>query len=195
MNGDTVNPMTPSQSGKSKSTSQASKHVQDVRHGLQLNRTPVEDMDALKKFPEPQQIGAELCAEARHSDIPGEKLQYLKAQRAKYASRNERTFFAEFYSILHSVSREVKTSSLHIPAGWEARDWAEDGLDQNHDKLFRPNSVPKAEFKDPKMQAIIEECVHISNPQPDLAYGKWPDNSCRSMKQEKGLTIVAQVTI
>lgn len=56
--------------------------------------------------------------------------------------------------------------------GWAERDWADDGLDENDDRIFQAGSVPRVSVMEGNQKAILDDLARISNPQPDIIYGE-----------------------
>lgn len=174
---DSVDMATPQQS---KTTSKLSKHVEDVRQILRLNDMPVEADGVLEAYPKIMATAETLLENPRHSPPPTkEQLANIQKTRKKYATRNETTFIQKFFGVFRSISRQVNINrdDLQIPAGWETRDWEEDGLDENDDKLLRDGSVPKIVTLSETQRLILNDLPHISNPKPDILYGMYPSPS------------------
>ncbi|KAL8651105.1 MAG: hypothetical protein Q9210_003445, partial [Variospora velana] len=171
--GETVNMTTPKKSSNT-STSKLSKHIEDVRQVLRLNDMPVEADAALQAYPEVMQYAQDLLEDPRHSPpLTKERLGSIQKNRKKFSSRNETTFTRKFFGVFQSVERDVKEreGDLQVPVGWVSRDWEEDGLDENDDKLFRAGCVPKIKTFNEAQKKLLQGLPSISKPQPDILYG------------------------
>ncbi|KAL8920543.1 MAG: hypothetical protein Q9208_006165 [Pyrenodesmia sp. 3 TL-2023] len=155
-------------------TSKLSKHIEDVRQILRLNNMLVEADGVLEAYPQIMAIAEQLLEAPRHSPPPTKKqMSSMQKTRKKYATRNETTFTKKFFGVFHSITREVKVhrDNLQVPIGWEARDWEDDGLDENDGKLMRDGSVPKIVTSNESQKLILNDLPNISNPKPDILYG------------------------
>ncbi|KAL9039960.1 MAG: hypothetical protein Q9180_002212 [Flavoplaca navasiana] len=156
------------------STSKLAPHIEDVRQILKLNGMPVQADGVLETYPQIMTVAQQLLEKDRHSPPPTkEQLAQIEYTRKKYASRNETTFVKKFFGIFHSVKREVSVQrdNLMIPAEWETRDWEDDGLDENDDKLLRDGSVPSIVPTSEAQKLLLNDLPRISNPKPDILYG------------------------
>ncbi|KAI4127880.1 MAG: hypothetical protein LQ341_006746 [Variospora aurantia] len=170
--GDIASMDTPKKS--SDRTSKLSKHIEDVRQILKLNDMLVQADGVLEAYPEIMASAEQLLENPRHSPPPTkEQLTSIQKTRKKYATRNETTFTNKFFGVFRSIAREVKVhqDDLQVPIGWEARDWEDDGLDENDDKLMRDGSVPKIVTLSETQKLILDDLPNISNPKPDILYG------------------------
>ncbi|KAL9028084.1 MAG: hypothetical protein Q9196_003491, partial [Gyalolechia fulgens] len=173
----------------SRSTSSLSKEVGTVREILYLNGLSMDDSTARKTFHEDINKARDLVTELRYSAPSKQLLDEIDETRLDYSDRNETTFTNKFFSVFQSKSRQVKQvaqggcaqadneeeidgqADLHIPAGWAARDWADDGLDENDNRVFQAGCVPRIGSANKNHKAILNDLPRISNPQPDLIYG------------------------
>lgn len=138
---------------------------------------PIEADEVLQAYPNIMETAEKLLEKPRHSPPPTkEQLASIQNTRKKYASRNETTFTQKFFGVFRSISREVSVNrdDLQVPAGWETRDWEEDGLDENDEKLLRDGSIPKIITLSETQKLIFDDLPHISNPKPDILYGRYP---------------------
>ncbi|KAL8884140.1 MAG: hypothetical protein Q9215_007747 [Flavoplaca cf. flavocitrina] len=156
------------------STSKLASHIEDVRQILKLNGMPVQADGVLETYPQIMTIAQQLLEKDRHSPPPTkEQLAQIEHTRKKYASRNETTFVQKFFGVFNTVKREVSVQrdNLNLPAEWESRDWEQDGLDENDDKLLRDGSVPIIVPTGEAQKLILSDLPRISNPKPDILYG------------------------
>lgn len=183
-------------SGVSKaSTSALSAEVGQVREILYLNGLRMDDTTAAETSKEEIQEARELLVKPRHSDPSKELLHGINKTRLDYADRNETTFTTKFFGVFQSQSRHAKQEAqynldqdaddqegndpdsadqeeLHLPVGWAARDWEDDGLDANYNRVFQAGSVPQLDSMDENQKAILGKLPRISEPQPDILYGE-----------------------
>ncbi|KAL8904218.1 MAG: hypothetical protein Q9207_003406 [Kuettlingeria erythrocarpa] len=153
-------------SGVSKaSTSALSAKVGQVREILYLNGLRVDDTTAAETFGKEIQKARELLVKPRHSDPSNELLHGINMTSLDYADRNKTTLTTRFFGVFQSQSRHAKQEAqgnlnqdvddqegmdpdnidqeeLYIPAGWAARDWANDGLDSSNNRVFQAGSMP-----------------------------------------------------
>ncbi|KAL8992872.1 MAG: hypothetical protein Q9188_007478 [Gyalolechia gomerana] len=182
---------TPQRSSEaSRTTSAISKQAGYVREILELNRLSIDDARARKAFHEGIDKAKKLISEPRHSEPSKQLLDDIDQVRMDYADRNETTFTNKFFGVFQSKSRHVKQQqqqqqaqgghdqgdsdqegNLHVPIGWAARDWADDGLDENDNRIWQGGSVPRISPMDENQKAILKDLPKLSNPQPDLLYG------------------------
>ncbi|KAL8943618.1 MAG: hypothetical protein Q9211_000925, partial [Gyalolechia sp. 1 TL-2023] len=173
----------------SRSTSSLSKEVGTVREILYLNGLSMDDSTARKTFHEDINKARDLVTELRYSAPSKQLLDEIDETRLDYSDRNETTFTNKFFGVFQSKSRQVKQvaqggcaqadneeeidgqADLYIPAGWAARDWADDGLDENDNRVFQAGCVPRIGSANKNHKAILNDLPRISNPQPDLIYG------------------------
>ncbi|KAL8802763.1 MAG: hypothetical protein Q9182_003598 [Xanthomendoza sp. 2 TL-2023] len=89
------------------------------------------------------------------------------------------SFTYRFFGVFRAKSRYVQPretdhdddTTFHIPESWGARDWEDDGLDENHDRVFQAGVVPKLLPLNDSQKAILEDLPKISNPQPAIIFG------------------------
>lgn len=182
-------------SATSKTTSSMSKQVASVREILWLNGLSINDTAARKAFQEEINQTKDLIKAPRYSDPSKQLLDRIDQIRLQYADRNETTFTNKFFGVFQSQSRHVKQNArschgqgnedeegdlqenrdqenLHVPVGWATRDWEDDGLDENNNRVFQAGSVPRIHSLDENHQAILKDLPRISNPQPDILHGQ-----------------------
>ncbi|KAI4119509.1 MAG: hypothetical protein LQ345_000611 [Seirophora villosa] len=171
-----------------------SKQVASVREILWLNGLSINDTAARKAFQEEINQTKDLIKAPRYSDPSKQLLDRIDQIRLQYADRNETTFTNKFFGVFQSQSRHVKQNArschgqgnedeegdlqenrdqenLHVPVGWATRDWEDDGLDENNNRVFQAGSVPRIHSLDENHQAILKDLPRISNPQPDILHG------------------------
>ncbi|KAL8759359.1 MAG: hypothetical protein Q9184_003646, partial [Pyrenodesmia sp. 2 TL-2023] len=182
-------------SGTSKgNTSSMSADVGQVRQILHLNGLRMDDPAAAETFEDYINEARDLLTNPRHSETSKQLLQGINKIRINYADRNETTFTNKFFGVFQSQSRHVEQAAqgsrnqggdgdqgeelqnidqgdLLVPKGWAARDWADDGLDANYNRVFQAGSVPKLDSIDENYKSILDKLPRISKPQPDLLYG------------------------
>lgn len=138
----------------------------------------------------------DLITEPRHSAPSKQLLDEIDETRLHYSDRNETTFTNKFFGVFQSKCRQVKLQAqgdsaqpdndeeiddqadsnqgdFHVPAGWAARDWADDGLDENDNRVFQAGSVPRIGSANENHKAILNDLPRISNPQPDIIHGEF----------------------
>lgn len=158
----------------STTTSKISAHIEEVRQILRLNNMPVEAKGVLDKYPEIMQKAQELLENPRQSPtLAGTRLSKVQNMRQKYATRNETTFTKKFFGVFHPEARTIQKdrNDLMLPIEYETRDWEDDGLDENDDKLMREDAVPKMTNLSDAQKGILDALPRISQPKPDLLYG------------------------
>ncbi|KAL8970332.1 MAG: hypothetical protein Q9197_003864 [Variospora fuerteventurae] len=178
----------------SRSTSSLSKEVGTVREILYLNGLSMDDPAARKMFRQGIDEARDLVTEPHHSAHSKQLLDEIDETRLDYSDCNETTFTNRFFGVFQSKSRHVKLQAegdnaqpdndeeiadqadsdqgdFHIPAGWAARDWADDGLDENDNRVFQAGSVPRIGSANENHKAILNDLPRISNPQPDIIHG------------------------
>ncbi|KAL8903402.1 MAG: hypothetical protein Q9207_003948 [Kuettlingeria erythrocarpa] len=178
----------------SRSTSSLSKDVGTVREILYLNGLSMDDPTAWKTFREGIEGARDLITKPRHSAPSKQLLDEIDEMRRGYSDRNETTFTNKFFGVFRSRSRQVKQEArrnyapadndkeisdeadsdqgdFHVLTGWAARDWADDGLDENDNRVFQAGSVPRIGSANENHKAILNDLPSISNPQPDILYG------------------------
>ncbi|KAL8988309.1 MAG: hypothetical protein Q9177_002597 [Variospora cf. flavescens] len=178
----------------SRSTSSLSKEVGTVREILYLNGLSMDDPAARKIFRQGIDEARDLITEPRHSAPSKQLLDEIDETRLHYSDRNETTFTNKFFGVFQSKCRQVKLQAqggsaqpdndeeiadqadsdqgdFHVPAGWAARDWADDGLDENDNRVFQAGSVPRIGSANDNHKAILNDLPRISNPQPDIIHG------------------------
>ncbi|KAL8773388.1 MAG: hypothetical protein Q9209_001782 [Squamulea sp. 1 TL-2023] len=183
-------------SSTSKTTSSISHQAGFVREILALKGFPIDDIAARETFLQGINEAKDLLTEPRHSAPSKQLLHQIDQTRVDYADRNETTFTNKFFSVFQSKSRSVsqaiyegrnqrdryqedggsKDSSkvagdIQVPEGWAARDWIDDGLDENDNRVFQAGSVPRISPVEDGQTAILNDLPRISNPQPDIIYG------------------------
>ncbi|KAL8943878.1 MAG: hypothetical protein Q9211_000817, partial [Gyalolechia sp. 1 TL-2023] len=125
----------------SKTTSAISKQAGYVREILELNHLSIDDARAEKTFYEGIDKAKELITEPRNSELSKKQLD------------------------------DIDEGDFYVPIGWAARDWADDGLDENNNRIFQAGSVPQSNAVDENTRAILKDLPKPSSPQPDIIYG------------------------
>ncbi|KAL8716665.1 MAG: hypothetical protein Q9225_006026 [Loekoesia sp. 1 TL-2023] len=176
LNGDMAEPSTPRKSATSKTTSKLSGKAGVVREILELNGLFVDDSAARETGAKVLESSELLVQSPRHSVLTKEQLDKMDEVRRDYAKRNEATFTQKFFGVFRSISREVQRDpgdqgELHVPVDWEAREWDQDGLDENNSRVFRTGAVPKVIPANENQKVILEDLPKVSNPCPDIIYG------------------------
>ncbi|KAL8808575.1 MAG: hypothetical protein Q9200_004238 [Gallowayella weberi] len=204
-NGDMLGFKTPQKSDVSKTTSQLSKHTGRVREILELKGLSIDNQDAREAFKKELDQLEDFLKKPRHSNPSPTLLQEINKRRLDYGDRNEATFTNRFFGVFQCKSRDVQRpemddddeSTFHVPAIWGARDWEDDGLDENHNRVFQAGSVPKIFPLDDDQKAILEDLPKISNPQPDIIFGT--SIKANYTKEERAVistyTTVAQISL
>ncbi|KAL8799555.1 MAG: hypothetical protein Q9182_005794 [Xanthomendoza sp. 2 TL-2023] len=172
-------------SKKTGTTSHISKSTEDVRQILRINRLFMGDDGAEKAFPEVVKFAEELVEGQRLSPPDPAKVIKIQQTRVANASQNETTFTTKFFHVFVGISRQIHSENveLAVPAGSEDREWAEDGLFDVYNTLYRAGSVPTlaSVSKDEGHQALLEGLPKIANPMPDVVYGKEFAQTCRGL--------------
>ncbi|KAL8910875.1 MAG: hypothetical protein Q9171_003874 [Xanthocarpia ochracea] len=189
-------------------TSSLAGEVGQVRETLCLNGLHMEDDDAAKTFQEYLNEARDLLTNPRHSATSKQLLQGIGKIRMDYAiamrPRSPTNSLAYFKAKLDMSSRRRKgedpenidQEDLPVPIGWAARDWVDDGLDANYNRVFQAGSVPKLDSIDENLKAILEKLPEISKPQPDILYGTsikkhYTHEERAVIAQHKGITQIS----
>lgn len=180
---------TPVKSAKSKTTTSLSYHVDAVLRICALNGMHYHNDDAAQVAHNIIDKAERIIGQTRHSPNSKAKLDRLDEVRHQYANRNEATFVNKFIPLFRAVDRHVtrpngaledaNSQDLFLaPAESEIREWEQDGLDENFDRVFRSKSIPKLETDDKAMRAAVDKLPKVANPKPDVVFGKYPAGSC-----------------
>ncbi|KAL9018170.1 MAG: hypothetical protein Q9185_004532 [Variospora sp. 1 TL-2023] len=164
----------------SRSTSSLSKEVGTVREILYLNGLSMDDPAARKMFRQGIDEARDLVKEPHHLAPSKQLLDEIDETRRDYSDRKSRhvKLQAQGDNAQPDNDEEIADQAdsdqgdFHIPAGWAARDWADDGLDENGNRVFQAGSVPRIGSANENHKAILNDLPRISNPQPDIIHGE-----------------------
>lgn len=172
-------PVTPSTGSKSTRpgplNSQKSSNILGIRLVMRSNNLPIEDRDAIKRYPEVRKRAVQIIARTRNSPVKPEWQVNLTEVRDQYAVRNETTWIIKFWHALVNPERNIKEKDEHgsylEPEAWKSVAWKKSFLDDNWNADLRTGSVPTLHTDDLNIQELLASLPRVTNPRPDIAFG------------------------
>lgn len=165
-------PVTPYTSSKAAGpvqlNSQKSTDIPGIRLVMRANNLPIEDKNAIKKYPEVRQYAKDIVDQTRNSPVCPEWQDNMTDVLDEYAVRNEATWIEYFWEALQNAQRDIKGIE---PEAWTSATWKKSFLDSNWNADLRTGSVPKLETADVNILELLESLPRITNPRPDIAFG------------------------
>ncbi|KAL8776137.1 MAG: hypothetical protein Q9213_008377 [Squamulea squamosa] len=169
-NGDMAEFTTPPSKRKSDTTSNHSKHVEDVRQILRLNHMNICVIQNADDTPSIVANAVNLLEGTRQSPQPKTQREKIQTKVNMYGTQNDTTFPFHFWPVFFNVDRIARP--LVVPHNWEQREWVEDGLFQVFDKLMRQKSAVQINTWHAAHKAILAKLPKISTPKPDILCGE-----------------------